>query len=226
MPCTAKKYEASRAELSQDNIADVDISITTRELARMIKKAGIDFVNLENTEFDNPMGDSTGAANIFGATGGVLEAALRTAYEWVTDKELDKVEFLAVRGIDGIKEATINIDGTDINVCVANTLGNAKKVMEEVRSGNSKYHIIEIMACPGGCVGGAGQPLHHGNFDIVKKRIEGLYSIDKNKAIRKSHKNPSIISLYEDFLGEPYGDIAHELLHTNYYDKSNTYACE
>lgn len=223
MPCVAKKYECARHELGQEDVLDVDIVITTRELAKMIKEAGIDLINLKEEEFDNPLGQSSGAADLFGTSGGVLEAALRTAYEWSTDKELDDVNFKSVRGLDGIKEASIDIDGTIINVCVANSLGNARKIMDEVALGNSKYHIIEIMACPGGCIGGAGQPYHYGNYDIVKKRSNGLYSIDSNKKLRKSHENPSIISLYKEFLEEPYSEVAHKYLHTYYFDKSMVY---
>ncbi|WP_270941505.1 NADH-dependent [FeFe] hydrogenase, group A6 [Romboutsia lituseburensis] len=223
MPCVAKKYECARTELGQEDVLDVDISITTRELAKMIKEAGIDLLNLEDESFDSPLGESTGAADIFGATGGVLEAALRTAYEWVTDKELSDVNFTQVRGLEGIKEASIDIDGTIVNVCIASSLGNARKVMDEVANGNSKYHIIEIMACPGGCVAGGGQPYHHGDYDIVKKRAAGLYNIDGSKELRKSHKNPAIVALYNEFLGEPYSEAAHKYLHTHYFDKSVVY---
>ena len=226
MPCIAKKYEASRKELGQDNILDVDISITTRELAKMIKEAGIDFLSLEDDNFDNPMGESTGAADIFGATGGVLEAALRTSYEWVTNEELENVNFESVRGFNGIKEASINVGGTIVNVCAASGLGNAKKLMEEVKAGNSKYHIIEIMACPGGCVAGGGQPYHLGNYDLVKARAKGLYNIDSSKSVRKSHKNESLCELYKEFLGEPYSDLAHKYLHTHYFDRSNFFESE
>lgn len=223
MPCVAKKYECARHELSQEGSLDVDIVITTRELAKMIKESGIDLANLEEDEFDSPLGQSSGAADLFGTSGGVLEAALRTAYEWVTDKELIDVNFTSVRGLEGIKEASIDIDGTIINVCVANSLGNARKIMDEVALGNSKYHIIEVMACPGGCIGGAGQPYHYGNYDIVKKRSDGLYNIDNNKNLRKSHENPSIIALYKEFLDEPYSEVAHKYLHTYYFDKSSVY---
>lgn len=226
MPCVAKKYECSREELSQDNILDVDISITTRELAKMIKEAGIDLLNLEEENFDNPLGKSSGAADIFGATGGVLEAALRTAYEVVTGETLESVDFTAVRGFEGIKEASIDVGGTIVNVCVASTLGNARKVMDDVKAGKSKYHIIEVMACPGGCVAGGGQPYHKGNYDIIKKRAQGLYDIDSNKQLRKSHENPDIAALYKDFLGEPCGHLSHELLHTHYFDKSSVYETE
>lgn len=224
MPCVAKKYEASRSELSQDDILDVDISITTRELAKMIKEAGINFADIQEECFDNPLGESTGAADIFGTTGGVLEAALRTAYEWITDKDLDNVNFTQVRGMEGIKEASINIDGTIINACIVSSLGNARKIMDEVTEGKSKYHIIEVMACPGGCVAGGGQPYHKGDYDIIKKRAVGLYNIDSTKKLRKSHKNPAIISLYEEFLGEPHSETAHKYLHTHYFDKSDVYS--
>lgn len=226
MPCVAKKYEVSRKELGQYNILDVDISITTRELAKMIKEAGIDFLNLEDDVFDSPMGESTGAADIFGATGGVLEAALRTSYEWVTGEELENVEFESVRGLDGIKEFSLDIGGNIINVCAASSLGNAKKLMEDVKAGNSKYHIIEIMACPGGCIAGGGQPYHLGNYDKIKARAKGLYSIDSGKTVRKSHKNVAIDALYENFLGEPYSELAHKYLHTHYFDKSNCFEDE
>ncbi len=223
MPCVAKKYECSREELGQEDVLDVDISITTRELAKMIKEAGIDLASLDEESFDSPLGESTGAADIFGATGGVLEAALRTAYEWVTNKELKDVNFTSIRGFEGIKEASVDIDGTFVNVCVASTLGNARKVMNDVVAGKSKYHIIEIMACPGGCVAGGGQPYHHGNYDIVKKRAQGLYNIDGNKELRKSHTNPSIVKLYNEFLDIPSSHAAHKYLHTHYFDKSKVY---
>ncbi len=223
MPCVAKKYECSRSELGQGEVLDVDVAITTRELAKMIKESGIDLLNLEEECFDSPLGESTGSADIFGTTGGVLEAALRTAYEWVTNKELADVNFTQVRGLDGIKEASIDVDGTIVNVCAVSSLGNARKVMDEVAKGNSKYHIIEIMACPGGCVAGGGQPYHHGDYEIVKKRAKGLYNIDSSKKLRKSHENPSIIALYDTFLGKPYGDSAHKYLHTHYFDKSCVY---
>ncbi|GAA3658289.1 NADH-dependent [FeFe] hydrogenase, group A6 [Asaccharospora irregularis] len=225
MPCVAKKYECSRDELGQGDVLDVDISITTRELAKMIKEAGIDFDNLEPDCFDNPLGESTGAADIFGATGGVLESALRTAYEWVTQEELENVDFKALRGFEGIKEASIDVGGTLVNVCAASSLGSAKKLMDEVREGKSKYHIIEIMACPGGCVAGGGQPYHGGDYDKIKARAKALYDIDANKPLRKSHKNPSILTLYKELLGEPYSENAHKYLHTTYFDKSNVF-CE
>lgn len=216
MPCVAKKYEAARPELGHGGSKDVDIVITTRELAKMIKEAGIDFNTLEDQEFDNPLGESSGASVIFGATGGVIEAALRTAYEWLTNESLDNVEFHALRGIEGTKEASININGEEIKIGVTHGLANARKLLEKNRSGEAHYHAIEIMACPGGCVGGGGQPYHHGDLEILKKRIEGIYKEDRSKSIRKSHENPMIKKLYEEFLGEPYGEKAHDLLHTQY----------
>ncbi len=216
MPCVAKKYEAARPELGHGGSKDVDIVITTRELAKMIKEAGIDFNTLEDQEFDNPLGESSGASVIFGATGGVIEAALRTAYEWLTNESLDNVEFHALRGIEGTKEASININGEEIKIGVTHGLANARKLLEKIRSGEAHYHAIEIMACPGGCVGGGGQPYHHGDLEILKKRIEGIYKEDRSKSIRKSHENPMIKKLYEEFLGEPYGEKAHDLLHTQY----------
>ena len=220
MPCVAKKYEAARPELSNKGVSDVDIVITTRELTKMIKEAGINFEQLEEGTFDSPLGESTGAGTIFGTTGGVLEAALRTSYEWITGETLEKVDFTELRGLAGIKEATVNVAGTDVNVAVASSLGNARKILEDIRSGKSNYHLIEIMACPGGCIDGAGQPYHHGDFDIVRKRSEALYNIDASKPLRKSHENPDIKTLYEEFLGSPYGETAHKYLHTNYFDKS------
>ncbi|ERI92013.1 putative ferredoxin hydrogenase [Clostridiales bacterium oral taxon 876 str. F0540] len=219
MPCLAKKYEAARPELSNNGNQDVDIVITTRELAKMLKEAGIDFNSLEEGEFDNPLGESTGASVIFGATGGVLEAALRTAYEWLTKETLENVEFHALRGMDGVKEATVKINDMDVNVAVAHGLGNARKILEAIRSGEANYHAIEIMACPGGCIGGGGQPYIHGDVEILKKRAEGIYSEDRGKVRRKSHENEAVLKLYEEFLGEPYGEKAHELLHTHYVER-------
>jgi NADH-quinone oxidoreductase subunit G len=216
MPCLAKKYEAARPELSANGNQDVDIVITTRELAKMLREAGIDFNSLEDSNFDNPLGESTGASVIFGATGGVLEAALRTAYEWLTEESLENVEFHALRGLDGVKEATVRINDIDVNVAVAHGLGNARKILEAIKSGEANYHAIEIMACPGGCIGGGGQPYIHGDVEILKKRASGLYTEDRDKVKRKSHENEAVLKLYEEFLGEPYGEKAHELLHTHY----------
>lgn len=216
MPCLAKKYEAARPEMSRNGIPDVDIVISTRELSKMIKEAGIDFTSLDDDNFDQPLGESTGASVIFGTTGGVMEAALRTAYEWLTKSELKDVNLTAVRGMEGIKEATIKINDMDVKVAIASGLGNARKLLEDIRAGRVNYHMIEIMACPGGCIDGGGQPYMHENIAILKKRMEALYKEDENKVIRKSHENPIINQLYEEFLGNPYGEKAHDLLHTTY----------
>ncbi len=216
MPCLAKKYEAARPELSHDELQNVDYVITTRELAAMIKEAGIDFEKLQDDDFDHPLGESTGASVIFGTTGGVIEAALRTAYEWLTGTTLENVDFVQLRGFEGIREATVKVNDMDVKIAVAHGLGNARKLLEAIRDGKAQYHAIEIMACPGGCIGGGGQPYHHGNVEILKKRVAAIYSEDKGKKIRKSHENPEIIKLYEEFLGKPYGEKAHHLLHTHY----------
>jgi len=216
MPCLAKKYEASRPEMSTNGIPDVDIVISTRELAKMIKEAGIDFNSLPEENFDNPLGESTGAGVLFGTSGGVMEAALRTAYEWLTNETLENVDFEAVRGMEGIKEASVKINDIDVKVAIASGLGNARKLLEAIRSGEANYHLIEIMACPGGCINGGGQPYSTDYEDILEKRMAVLYREDKNKTIRKSHDNPYIKKIYEEFLGEPYGEKAHELLHTFY----------
>ncbi len=217
MPCIAKKYEANRPEHCSSGARDVDYVITTRELAKMFKEAGIDLRYIEEEEFDNPLGASTGAADIFGATGGVLEAALRTACEEATGKELENVNFEAVRGLKGVREATIDFDGKELHVAAASGLGNARILLENVLEGKSKYHVIEIMACPGGCINGGGQPYIEERQDVIEKRMNVLYSIDAGKAIRKSHENPAIKELYKNFLGEPGSRKAHELLHTEYF---------
>ena len=216
MPCIAKKYEAGKAELTVDGLPEVDLVITTRELAKMIREAGINFMTLPDEQFDPVMGDSTGAAVIFGASGGVLEAALRTAYEWLTGQPLEKVEFGQLRGIKGIKEATVPIGDMNVRVAVASGLGNARRLLEDIRSGKEQYTAIEIMACPGGCIDGGGQPYHHGHIDVLEKRMRALFSEDKAKRLRKSHENPAIQKLYADFLGEPHGPLAKKLLHTHY----------
>ncbi|WP_408645408.1 NADH-dependent [FeFe] hydrogenase, group A6 [[Clostridium] fimetarium] len=212
MPCLAKKYEAAREEM--DN--EVDIVISTRELAKMIKEAGIAFHSLADEEFDDFLGESTGAAVLFGVTGGVMEAALRTAYEWITEEPLDNVEFSMIRGMDGIREATIQIKDMEVKAAIASGLGNARKLLNKIRSGEANYHIIEIMACPGGCIDGGGQPYMHGDYDILKTRANALYEEDRSKTLRKSHENPAIIELYDKFLDHPNSDIAHKLLHTHY----------
>ncbi|MBN1952817.1 MAG: iron hydrogenase small subunit [Bacteroidales bacterium] len=219
MPCLAKKYECQRDEFAVDGNPDVDYSISTRELANLIKRANMDLNNMQEEDFDKPLGESTGAGVIFGATGGVIEAATRTAYEIFTKKSLDKVDFKQLRGMEGIRQAEVDFDGTTIKIGIAHGLGNARKLLEDVRAGKSEFHAIEIMACPGGCVGGGGQPLHHGNLEIIKKRTEAIYREDANKPIRKSHENPYIIKLYEEFLGKPMSEKAHHLLHTHYSDK-------
>ena len=220
MPCTAKKFEIGRADQSASGYADVDHSITTKELARMIRKAGIDFANLPDKQFDDPLGRSTGAAVIFGATGGVMEAALRTAVEKITGEQLGKLEFTEVRGTAGIKEATYEVGGLTVSVCVASGLANAKKVLEAVKSGEKNYTFIEIMACPGGCVNGGGQPTQPSevyNFnDLKAMRAKALYNNDAAKEVRKSHENEAIKTLYAEYFGEPGSHKAHEALHTTY----------
>lgn len=220
MPCTAKKFEANRPELGHDGMADVDYVLTTRELARMIKEAGIDFVNLPDEDFDSLMGESTGAAVIFGATGGVMEAALRTAYEAITGKTLEDVNFTAVRGMEGIKEATVKIGDLDVNVAVASSTGKASELLEMVKKGEKNYTFIEIMGCPGGCVNGGGQPIVSSQIrnwtDIRPLRAKALYDEDASKKLRKSHENPEIKQIYEEYLGKPNGHKSHELLHTTY----------
>lgn len=222
MPCTAKKYEASRPEMRRNGQQDVDIVLTTRELIKLIKYVGLSLTELPESDFDSPLGVGSGAGAIFGATGGVMEAALRTVYEKVTGKTLKKLEFTAVRGFEGIKEATVTINGRDIRLAVVHTLKNARKIMEQVKKGISPYDFIEVMACPGGCIGGGGQPIGTTNA-IRQKRMAALYEIDKNMPLRKSHENPEIITLYKDFLGEPLSEKAHELLHTTYTKVTKPY---
>ncbi|MDF2519484.1 MAG: NADH:ubiquinone oxidoreductase [Clostridia bacterium] len=216
MPCIAKKYEVTREELTNNGLRNVDHVITTRELIGMLSEAGIDFKNLPDEEFDNPLGISTGAADIFGTTGGVIEAALRTAYEWMTDRELENVDFHSVRGMDGLKEASVDINGMEVKIGVAHGLGNARELLKAIEKGQAHYHAIEIMACPGGCIDGGGQPYHMGDIELVKARAAGLYKIDKGKTLRKSHTNPDVIKLYKEYLGEIGGHRAHELLHTHF----------
>ncbi len=226
MPCIAKKFEANREQMNVNGIKDVDYVITTRELARMIKQAGIDFTNLEDTTFDDPMGEATGAAAIFGTTGGVMEAALRTAYEKITGENLKEVNFEVVRGEEGIKRATVKIGDKEVKAVVAHGLGNAQIVMDEIKSGKADYQFVEIMACHGGCIMGGGQPIRsskeRATIDIRKLRADCLYSIDEKSTIRKSHENPVVLKIYDDYLGEVGGHRAHELLHTTYV-KRNKY---
>ena len=219
MPCLAKKYECQREEFITDGNPDVDFSISTRELASLIKSCNMNFDKLPDEDFDNPLGESTGAGVIFGVTGGVIEAAVRTAYEIHTGKKLNKVDFTELRGLEGIRMATIDFDGTPIHIGIAHQLGNARKLLDGIRSGMYNFHAIEIMACPGGCIGGAGQPLHHGDSSIIKARSEAIYREDSQKKLRKSHENPYIIKLYEEFLGHPMSEKAHHLLHTHYFEK-------
>lgn len=216
MPCIAKKYEAAREEFGED----VDLVLTTRELARLIKQCNIDFEKLEEADFDAPLGESTGAGVIFGTTGGVMEAALRTAYEKATGKILENVDFEAVRGFEGLRTATISLGETQLNVAVVHGLSHARKIMEEVKAGNPRnFHAIEVMACPGGCIGGAGQPYHHGDVSILKKRQAALYTEDQGKVLRKSHENPFVQEVYNQYFKEPLSQKAHELLHTHYHKK-------
>ncbi|HOI25155.1 MAG TPA: NADH-dependent [FeFe] hydrogenase, group A6 [Caldisericia bacterium] len=229
MPCVAKKYEAKRPEMNSafhywknklhltddQSFQDVDHVLTTREAARMMKQAGIFLPDLPNEEFDQPLGSSTGAAVIFGSSGGVMEAAIRTAYEVITESPLPKLDFEEVRGLQGIKSATIDIQGLGLKIAVANGLGNARVLLEQVAKGESPYHFIEVMACPGGCIGGGGQP-YPTNTEVREKRMKAIYCEDCNLPIRKSHENPSITDIYKDFLGQPNGEKSHHLLHTSY----------
>jgi len=215
MPCTAKKFECERPEMTDSGLQDVDVVLTSRELGRMFHQAGIVWEELPEEDYDEPLGLSTGAAAIFGATGGVMEAALRTAYEVVTKKTLPGLEFESVRGLEGVKEAAVDLDGTEVRVVVAHGLANARKVLDKVRAGEANWHFIEIMACPGGCIGGGGQPIPT-NTEVREKRIEAIYTVDERMTIRKSHENPAVLKLYEEFLGRPLGHKSHELLHTSY----------
>ena len=221
MPCIAKKFECTREEMEEDGLRDVDAVITTRELSRMIKQANIEFNSLEDTDFDDPMGEASGAGAIFGTTGGVMEAALRTAADTIERKSLGQFEYKAVRGGAGIKRATVNIAGKDINVVVASGLKNARKIMDEIRAGNVDYQFVEIMACPGGCIMGGGQPIKtskiRSTVDVRKLRADSLYTIDEKSTIRKSHENPTIKTIYKEFFGEPGSEKAHKYLHTTYH---------
>ena len=220
MPCIAKKFERTRDGMQGAGYDDVDSVITTRELARMIKQAHIEFTGLEDTGFDDPMGEATGAAAIFGTTGGVMEAALRTVAEKVTGNVFGKLEYESIRGEEGIKRASIDLNGKEVKVVVASGLKNAQTILEEIKSGNADYQFVEIMACPGGCVMGGGQPIRtskeRATIDIRAKRAGALYTMDEKSTIRKSHENPVLKKIYEDYLGEPGGHRAHELLHTHY----------
>ena len=225
MPCTAKKYEAQREEMKGTGYRDVDAVITTRELAKMIKECGTDFVKLSDEEFDRPFGPATGAGVIFGATGGVMEAALRTVYEVLEGKPMANIEFDAVRGTEGIKEAEVEVAGMKVRVAVAHGLGNARKLLDSIKSGEKNYEFIEIMGCPGSCVTGGGQPIVparvQAQVDVKKARAKALYDEDRASTFRKSHENPAIKELYKEYLGEPSGHKSHELLHTHSFDRSD-----
>lgn len=224
MPCTAKKFEIARPEFGRDGYRDVDANLTTRELARMIRQAGLDFAHLPEEEFDDMLGESTGAGVIFGVTGGVMEAALRTVVDVLTGEDMPRLEYGDVRGLEGIKEATVNVNGTDINVAIVHGTANAAKLLNAIRAGEKTYHFIEVMGCPGGCVTGGGQPIVDARtryyVDPRAARAAATYSEDESMAIRKSHKNPAVQKLYAEFLGEPNSHLAHELLHTTYVDRS------
>lgn len=216
MPCLAKKYEAARDELKTEDIPDVDIVLSTRELADMLKEAGIALDTLKESDYDNPLGESSGAGVIFGASGGVLEAALRTAADWLSGEDVKEIDFTAVRGLEGVKEATVNVAGLELKAAITSGLGNARKILDKIQRGEAEYHIIEIMACPGGCLNGGGQPYSAHDSTILEKRKDAIYTDDKNSKIRKSHQNPDIIKLYDEYLKEPGSHRAHELLHTEY----------
>lgn len=224
MPCTAKKFEIARPEFGRDGYRDVDANLTTRELARMIRQAGLDFVHLPEEEFDDMLGESSGAGVIFGVTGGVMEAALRTVVDVLTGEDMPRLEYDDVRGLEGIKEATVSVNGTDIKVAIVHGTANAAKLLNAIRAGEKTYHFIEVMGCPGGCVTGGGQPIVDARtryyVDPRAARAAATYSEDESMAIRKSHKNPAVQKLYAEFLGEPNSHIAHELLHTTYVDRS------
>ena len=224
MPCTAKKFEIARPEFGRDGYRDVDANLTTRELARMIRQAGLDFAHLPEEEFDDMLGESSGAGVIFGVTGGVMEAALRTVVDVLTGEDMPRLEYADVRGLEGIKEATVSVNGTDIKVAIVHGTANAAKLLNAIRAGEKTYHFIEVMGCPGGCVTGGGQPIVDARtryyVDPRAARAAATYSEDESMAIRKSHKNPAVQKLYAEFLGEPNSHLAHELLHTTYVDRS------
>lgn len=222
MPCVAKKFECARPEMNSSGYQDVDIVLTTREIGKLFRMSGVDFSRLAPAEFSPWMSQYTGAAVIFGATGGVMEAALRTVYEIVTEETLEDVNFTGVRGFEGIKEAEVDLKGTKVKVAIAHGLGNARKLMDQVRAGESPYHFIEIMACPGGCVGGGGQPITKANEKRLE-RLDAIYIEDENMPVRKSHENEEIKAIYADFLEKPLGHRSHELLHTHYRDKGQKF---
>ena len=225
MPCTAKKYEAQRPNQDATGYPDVDVVLTARELVRMIKEAGIDFQRLPGLHFDDPLGDASGAGVIFGASGGVMEAALRTVSELLMGEKVDNIEYAEVRGAEGIKEATIPLGGITLKAAVAHGLGNARKLMDRIKNNEEAYHFVEIMACPGGCVAGGGQPIVPAriwnSMDFKKERAKALYAEDRDAPHRKSHENPTIKKLYLEYFGQPGSERAHELLHTVYQQREN-----
>jgi NADH-quinone oxidoreductase subunit G/NADP-reducing hydrogenase subunit HndD len=215
MPCTAKKYEAERPEMSRDGIQDVDMALTNREFARLLDHFGISFQLLPEEGFDSLLGSTSGSGDIFAASGGVMESALRTAYHLVTGKDLKKLEFQEVRGIEGVKEAEVELGGLKLKVAVVNTLGHARKLAERIRKGEADYHFVEVMACPGGCAGGGGQ-IYGLEKERILQRIQSLYALDLTRPIRQSYKNPHVQALYREYLEKPGSHRAHELLHTRY----------
>ncbi|MEG1711407.1 MAG: [Fe-Fe] hydrogenase large subunit C-terminal domain-containing protein, partial [Clostridia bacterium] len=223
MPCTAKKVERMRPNLATNGISDIDAVLTTRELARFIKRSGILFNCLKDSHYDKFMGEGSTAGLIFGATGGVMEAALRTVKELVEHKPLEKIEFEQVRGTEGIKRATVDIGGISVKVAIAHGIENANSIMQEIKDGKADYHFIEIMCCPGGCVTGGGQPIQPAdvinNIDVKKERAKAMYNTDSQATLRKSHENIEVQELYKNYLGEPNSHKAHELLHTSYYNR-------
>jgi NADH-quinone oxidoreductase subunit G/NADP-reducing hydrogenase subunit HndD len=219
MPCTAKKFECQRPEMRSSGYQDVDVVLTTRELGRMFKQAGLDLSNLPAEQYDAPLGIATGAGEIFGATGGVMEAALRTVSEVVTGERLTSIDFQECRGLTGVKEATVRIGDLAVNIAITNGLGNARPLLDKVREGTANYHFIEIMGCPGGCIGGGGSPIPT-DTEIRQKRMDAVYREDRQMALRKSHENPAVKELYDEFLEKPLGHRSHELLHTHYVARS------
>jgi NADH-quinone oxidoreductase subunit G/NADP-reducing hydrogenase subunit HndD len=219
MPCTAKKFEAERPEMASNGLPDIDAVLTTREVVRMIRLRGIDLKDLEPDSADTPFGERTTAGKIFGASGGVMEAAIRSAHYLVTGKELENLDVPAVRGMEGIKEATVKIGDLDLVVAVANGVGNARKLLDEIKAGRKEVHFLEVMTCPGGCIGGGGQPFDT-DPEAIKARMQGLYKLDSDATLRTSHNNPSIQRLYKEFLGEPLGHKSHTLLHTHYAERA------
>jgi iron-only hydrogenase group A len=218
MPCTAKKFEAERPEMANGNLPDVDAVLTTRELARIIKMRGLDLKNMEPEGADTPFGERSSAGKLFGASGGVMEAAIRTAHHLITGKEMEELKVQPVRGLDGIKEATIKVGDLELNVAVASGLGNARRLLDEVKAGMKKVHFIEIMTCPGGCIAGGGQPRTI-NLDTIRARLRALYEIDRDAPVRTSHQNKHIQRIYAEYLGEPLSKKSHHLLHTHYHDR-------